>query len=193
LATEHPLQGAALRLRSGQVLRGRASVSPSALTPPALTGSRQIEIVPAARAHADAIELRPGDARELAALGIADVPAKLSEGIERSIWSQAYLIDGEVAALVGLAAASLLGSSEGIPWLITGKPVDRHKKLFLRETRAGVERMKAAYPVLRNIVHAEYHQTIRWLRWLGFEVFDPQPTGSLQQPFCVFQWSAAHV
>ena len=150
-----------------------------------------IEIVSATREHAERIRLREGDARELAALGVTDVAAKLGESITRSLWSKAYLIDGEVAALVGLAARSLLGD-EGIPWLITGTPVDRNKKLFLKETRAGVERMKATFPVLRNIVHAEYHQTIRWLRWLGFEISAPVPTGPLQLPFCVFRWSAAY-
>jgi hypothetical protein len=151
-----------------------------------------IEIVHATREHAERIVLRPGDARELAALGIADPAGRLAESIQRSLWSNAYVIDGEVAALVGLAARTVL-SGEGIPWLITGRPVDGHKKLFLRETRAGVERMRATFPVLRNIVHAEYHQTVRWLRWLGFEVLEPQPTGPLRQPFSVFQWSATHV
>lgn len=94
----------------------------------------------------------------------------------RSLWAQAYVIDGEVAALVGLAADSLLGGV-GAPWLLTGRPVDHHRKLFLQETRRGVARMRAELPRLANHVHADYAEAIRWLRWLGFAIGPSQPRG----------------
>ena len=144
----------------------------------------RIEIVPATMEHARHIALRPGDLREIEVLGLT-MPEAFEISTRRDVWSETYLIDGEVAAMVGLAANSILGGW-GSPWLVTGRPVDRHAKLFLRETRAGVERMKAAFPRLSNYVHAEYTQTVRWLRWLGFSIGTPEPRGPFDAPFCLF-------
>jgi GNAT superfamily N-acetyltransferase len=140
-----------------------------------------LTIVPATPAHAEAIELRPGDHREIAALGLSP-PDGVARSLARSLWAETYLVDGEVAAIAGLAVANVLGSV-GSPWLVTGRPVDRRKKLFLRETRRRVERMTAEFPVLVSHVHADYSQAIAWMRWLGFMVGPPQPYGPMGSPF----------
>lgn len=141
----------------------------------------EIEIVPATLDHARAIRLRPGDAREIAAMGLTPIAA-FEQSMSRSLWAQAYVIDGEVAALVGLAINSILGGV-GAPWLLTGRPVDRHRKLFLQETRRGVARMRAEFSRLANHVHAEYGEAIRWLRWLGFGIGPAEPKGPHAAPF----------
>lgn len=140
-----------------------------------------ISVVPATLDHARAIRLRTGDAREIAAMGLGPIAA-FEQSMARSLWADAYLIDGEVAALVGLAADSLLAGT-GAPWLLTGRPVDRHRKLFLRETRRGVARMRTEFPRLANHVHADYAEAIRWLRWLGFAIGPPRPRGPQGAPF----------
>jgi hypothetical protein len=127
-----------------------------------------IKIVPATMAHARAIRLRAGDAREIAALGETPETA-FGRTLTRAVWAEAYLIDGEVAAIAGVVLPSLLGTA-ATPFLMTGQPVDRHRKKFLQLTRAGVARMLAEFPVLTNRVHAEYGEAIRWLRWLGFTI-----------------------
>jgi GNAT superfamily N-acetyltransferase len=141
-----------------------------------------ISIVKASMEHARAIELRDGDAREIAALGFTR-----EEGIGRSLdsalWADAYLVDGEVAAIAGVSIGSLLGG-EAIPWLVTGRPVERCRREFLRQTRAGVARMLRQFPVLCNHVHAEYTEAIRWLRWLGFTIEAPAPRGPRGELFC---------
>lgn len=140
-----------------------------------------IEVVPATIEHARAIRLRPGDAREIAAMDLTPLAA-FEQSMTRALWANAYLIDGEVAALVGLSADSLLARI-GAPWLLTGQPVDRHRKLFLQETRRGVARMRAEFPRLANVVHADYAEAIRWLRWLGFAIGPPQLRGPKGAPF----------
>lgn len=156
-----------------------------------------ITIEPATMEHARTIELRPGDAREIAALGMAKEEA-VRASLASAVWADAYLADGdpstgsgqEVAAIVGLSVGSLLGGV-GVPWLLTGLPVDRHRKEFLAHTRAGVARMRAEFPVLANIVHAEYPQAIRWLRWLGFAIGAPHPVPPFGAPFCRFEMRAS--
>lgn len=128
-----------------------------------------IEIVPATRHHARAIDLRPGDLREIEALGMTRDEA-LQGCLDRSLWAEAYLVDGEVAALMGVILPSLLGAEPAVAWLMTGRPVDRCRKDFLRITRARVREMLEQHGTLTCNVHAEYTGAIRWLRWLGFAI-----------------------
>jgi GNAT superfamily N-acetyltransferase len=128
-----------------------------------------IEVVKATMEHARAIELRDGDAREVAALGMTKGEA-LQMSLDRSLWADAYLVDGEVAALMGIILPSLLGGAPAAAWLITGTPVDRCRKDFLRLTRSRVREMLAQHGTLTCNVHTEYAGAIRWLRWLGFEI-----------------------
>jgi hypothetical protein len=141
-----------------------------------------IEVVPATLAHAEAIDLRPGDAREIAALGVTK-RAGLGLSLQRSLWADAYLIESEVAAISGLALGSLLGR-EATLWLLTGTPVNRHKKDFLRLTRQRLAEVHRQWPVLVNYVHADYREALRWLEWLGFTIAPPRPFGPLGAPFC---------
>jgi hypothetical protein len=141
-----------------------------------LSGGGRITVVPATLAHAEAIDLRPGDAREIEALGLTPHEA-LARSLARSIWANAYLVDGEVAAVMGVTLSNLVGGV-AMPWLLTGRPVDRHRKAFLRLTRDRVGQMLAEHGMLVAQVHAQYREALRWLRWLGFELAPARPLGA---------------
>ncbi len=141
-----------------------------------------IEIVSATMDHAEAIELRPGDAREIAAHGVSKMEG-LRVSLGRSLWADAYIADGEVAAILGCGMSSLLGG-HATPWLITGRPVDGHKKNFLRLTKARIDELRREYPVMVNWIHAPYAESLRWAKWLGFTVEAPVPLGPFGEPFC---------
>jgi GNAT superfamily N-acetyltransferase len=127
-----------------------------------------IRIEQATLDHARALQLRAGDACEIAALGISKEHA-IARSLERSIWAEAYLVDGEVAAIVGLGLSSLIGG-HGVPWLLTGPACERHKRRFLVESRHQVDRMLAECERLVGSVHAGYGRAVRWLKWLGFAI-----------------------
>jgi hypothetical protein len=141
-----------------------------------------IEVVPATMEHARAIELRPGDAREIAAHGVTPEEG-LRISLARSIWADAYIAGGEVAAILGCGLSCLLGG-HATPWLITGTPVDRHRKEFLRLTRARIAELRRVHPVMVNWIHAPYSESLRWARWLGFTVEAPVAMGPYGEPFC---------
>lgn len=130
-----------------------------------------IRIVPATLDHARRLVLRDGDAAEIAALGLTKEHA-LTASIERSVWAETYLVDGEPAAIVGLGLSSLVGGY-GVPWLLTGPACERHRKTFLRESRRQVARMLAEASPLINFVHADYRRALRWMAWLGFTIEAP--------------------
>ncbi len=140
-----------------------------------------IEIVPATMAHARAIRLRDGDAMEIAALGETQESA-LAKTLGRAVWAETYLVDGEPGAIVGIILPSLLGSIAS-PFLITGQPIERHRKSFMEQTRDRVAELRTQYALLVSFVHADYARSIRWLGWLGFELGPAVPTGPLGAPF----------
>ena len=127
--------------------------------------------VPATPAHAARLVLRPGDAAEVAALGVTPEEA-LRTSLARAVWAETYLVDGEVAAMVGLCLSSFAGG-HGVPWLLTGPACERHKKRFLVESRRQVRRMLGEAAPLINYVHADYARAVRWLEWLGFTLDAP--------------------
>jgi hypothetical protein len=137
----------------------------------------EISVVPATLEHARAIALREGDRREIEALGLPPREG-VARSLARSVWADAYLADGEVAALAGVALQPLLGGA-AMPWLLTGRPVDRHRKAFLRLTRERTRRMLAEHGTLAAEVHADYREAVRWLAWLGFTLAPPRPLGPL--------------
>jgi hypothetical protein len=141
-----------------------------------------ISIVPATVDHARAIVLRPGDAAEIAALGVTQEEG-LRTSLERAVWADAYLVDGEVAAILGCGFSSLLGG-HATPWLITGVPIERVRKSFAKLAKARIAELHAQYGTLVNYVHADYRASLRFMAWLGFVVGEPQPVGPLGASFC---------
>ncbi len=122
-------------------------------------------------AHAAGLVLRSSDAAEVAALGVTPEEA-LRTSLARAVWAEAYLVEGEVAAIVGLCLSSLVGG-HGVPWLLTGPACERHRKRFLVESRRQVRRMLGEVSPLINYVHADYARAVRWLGWLGFTLDAP--------------------
>ena len=141
-----------------------------------------IEIVPVTMEHVHAIDLRPGDAAECAALGMTKVEA-MHRAIGRSLWSETYMVDGEPGAIRGLILPSLTGRIAS-PWLMTGVPVERYRKSFMELTRDGIERLRPEWDMLVSYVHADYARSIAWLRWLGFDIGPAAPVGRLGALFC---------
>jgi hypothetical protein len=131
-----------------------------------------IEIVPSTLDHARRLQLRHGDACEVAACGLSKEDA-IAQSLARSLWAETYLVDGEVAAMVGLAVSSVI-AGHGVPWLLTGPACERHKRRFMVESRRQVARMLEQASPLVNYVHADYGRAVRWLEWLGFRIGPPQ-------------------
>lgn len=147
-----------------------------------------LEFVPAREHHMPllASALRPADKAECEALGHT-VGEVLADSLAISVEAWTALEDGAPIAMWGLTAPSFLGRV-ATPWLLTGEGVERHKKVFLRETRWWVhERALLMFPHLLNVVDARYTRALRWLKWLGFTVHEPAPFGVLGRPFCIVE------
>ena len=137
-----------------------------------------VQIRPSQPGDADTLfeSLRPADLAECLAYGDADVLGGIRDSLRRSMLCWTAEIDGELAAVLGVAPINFIGGV-GAPWMLGTLVLDAHARILVRETPDYIARMLRAFPHLINFVHAENATSIRWLRRLGFTLHAPQPYG----------------
>lgn len=118
--------------------------------------------------------MRSVDRAECEAAGF-DVEHALAHSIANSHFARTVLIDGKLAGIGGCNKhpASTLLAPMGVPWLLGTDVLTRHPRVLQREARRYIAAMLEVYPHLFNIVHADNHVTIRWLKRLGFTIRTP--------------------
>lgn len=146
------------------------------------------QIIPANQAHVEAMLpfVRQADRDEVLASAGKPIESLLGECVRTSVSAWVGLVDGEPICLFGLASPSLL-SDTGIPWMIGTDGIDQYSKAFLRRSLWVVAMWRSDYPVLRNWVDVRNKTAIRWLRWLGFTLNEPEPYGVAGLPFHPFE------
>lgn len=102
--------------------------------------------------------------------------------IERSLDVFATFEDDRLMSITGCAPRSWL-SDLGSPWLLTSVEMPKSPRHLLRHTHTFLNKWRKEYGTLINFVDARYEASLRWARWAGFTVHDPEPFGYLQLPF----------
>lgn len=82
--------------------------------------------------------------------------------------------DGVPICVFGVQPPSLLGTV-ACPWMLGTGGVDIYSKPFLKRSLQWVRSLE--FQELENYVDARNLPSIRWLRWLGFVIYDPEPWG----------------
>ncbi len=129
--------------------------------------------------------LREIDRRELymlSRLQPADAFA-LTVGLAVAAWTA--IDDGRVVCVFGINRRSML-SSVGVPWLVGTDEVALHGREFARKSRGYFSLFERAFPQMENFVLEENAVTVRWLKWLGFDMDEPERGGFARAPFIRF-------
>lgn len=145
------------------------------------------QVVPATPAHAAelAANMREADVAEIWA-GWRHTPAEaLDRSMKGSRDTMAGLADGRVVCMFGVGSYTIL-SDIACPWLLGSEELPQHARAFLRLNRVYARHIKDEYAILENYVDARNAVAIRWLRWLGFTIWEPQPFGPDGLPFHKF-------
>ena len=152
------------------------------------------EVVKATPEHAVdmAPRLRLADRAEIWASSKATPTRTLLASIKESRWAFAGLVDGEPVCLFGIVPVGLIGPV-AVPWLLATDAMERHARMFLHRSRHTVAIMSQAYPLLVNYVDARNKVSIKWLKWLGFDIMEPVPHGSFGLPFHRFEMRTVNV
>lgn len=134
--------------------------------------------------------LRESDRLECEAYGDEEgIAPGIRRSVERSTHCWTVWINGELAAILGVAPLNLL-TGLGSPWMLGTPVLDRHARVLVQQTPRYIETMREAFPHLVNFVHAKNTTSVRWLRRLGFTLYPPQPYGRLGEPFHPFEMRA---
>lgn len=146
------------------------------------------KIVPATYEHAQKLvpRLRKGDLQEIAAATGASPEDALVSSVASSVVSWAWLCNGRVLALFGVAPYPGR-PGVGVPWLLGAKGIEKHKVFFVRRSREYVRLMLEQFPVLENWVDSRNTPSIQWLAWCGFHFAEVRPFFGIQRlPFIRF-------
>lgn len=135
--------------------------------------------------------LRASDLAECQAYGPHDIEAGIAASARRSVLCWSGLIDGELAAILGVAPVDMLAGI-GSPWMLGTPVLDRHQRVLVRKAPEYIASMLKAFPHLVNFVHAKNTTSVRWLRRLGFTLHAAVPFGPLGEPFHPFEMKEAH-
>lgn len=103
---------------------------------------------------------------------VAGAERKLDHCIALSAVTWVGCVDEEVACVWGLVPPTLL-STQAYLWLITTDLVTEHPFLFVRHSQMVVKNILKEYPVITGHAGVGEDRSIRWLRWLGARMFDP--------------------
>jgi hypothetical protein len=133
--------------------------------------------------------LRPSDLAECQAYGRSDIAAGIEASVRRSMLCWTGYVDGELAAILGVAPVNVL-TGMGSPWMLGTPVLDAHQRVLVRKTPEYIAKMLKAFPHLVNFVHARNTTSVRWLRRLGFTLHAAQPFGPLGEPFHPFEMRA---
>lgn len=150
-------------------------------------------IASATREHAVSMapHVREIEAREIEdSHGFTPEAALLWE-LQRSASAWTWLVDGEPACMFGIVPpVSVLCPAAS--WLLSTPMIEGHVHAFGRASRAILAELLERYPQITGMVDSRHVQSVRWLKWLGAQVGEPQPWGIAGARFHRFDLEVRH-
>lgn len=123
-------------------------------------------IIPATMDHARSV------LKNLCAESGWDQPTEkdVAAAMARSQLCWAGVVNGETVCIAGAQQLSLICGGAYI-WMLTSNVRNRHA--LARESVAVTKNLLEIYQYLSGHVDLKHTRSVRWLRWLGFEIHDP--------------------
>jgi hypothetical protein len=145
-----------------------------------------IRLVPATEAHIAEVSknIRHIDREEIWAAGHMTPEESIRLGLKAEAWA-AYF-DDELACIIGCKPVTIL-SDVACPWMIATDVIERKPKTFLRHCRPIIDLWQERYALLVNYADDRNSTVKKWVQWLGFTLFPPEPYGFDGKPFCRFE------
>lgn len=129
--------------------------------------------------------MRQADADEVWASHNFTPLEALMEGWELSEYSVIITVNDEPCVMIGLVRRDIL-SGNGIVWMLGTEGALKYKKKFFTEVPAVMKDMLSVCSMLYNHVHIKNKVSIKWLKWIGFTLCEPEPFGCEQELFHKF-------
>ena len=131
--------------------------------------------------------IRVSDALELMGVSGLLPHQVMLAGEQNLLGGRAITYKGVAIAVFGLSASSTF-SDEVYPWLIASNQVYAHRLSFLRTVKKLFKFYRGRYKEFVNYVDARNTESIKWLKWMGFKIEEPEPYGPYGLLYHKFTW-----
>jgi hypothetical protein len=91
--------------------------------------------------------------------------------VSQAIWS--CVIEGEFIGMWGTIPPTLL-SDHTYLWVYTNEKVSGHSFVFIRHSQIAIAEVLKEWPIVHGHAVVGANKSIRWLKWLGAEFFEPE-------------------
>lgn len=134
----------------------------------------RFEIIPGRQYHCGAMirRLRADHRTAIASLGISP-HHNLRFNFDTSMFTRAWLIDGELAGLGGVTGSEL--ASTGYVWLALSEKATQFPIAIVKEARRQLARIMLTKHDLVTTIIPEDKTSLRFATWFGFDLVDPTP------------------
>jgi len=129
-----------------------------------------------------AADMRQADADEVWASNRYKPLQAIMESWKMSHYSVVVMVNDIPCVILGLVKRDFL-SGTGVPWLLGTEQALKHAREFLKLSPPVIDEMLALCPRLFNYVHVKNRISVRWLKWLGFNIDEPVPHGPAGELF----------
>lgn len=124
-----------------------------------------------------AANMRDADALEVWEMCRHTPLQSIRAGLDISKFSTVAVINGIPCAVFGLVVVDIL-SGTGVPWLLGTDYAVEQRRVFLKHCKQGLGQMLDICPNLFNYVHADNKISVRWLKYMGFNIEKALPIGT---------------
>lgn len=129
--------------------------------------------------------MRKSDVREIYYLAALKPTQAMRTTAAVSVISWTAHIEGRPLLAFGVCRRSTM-SDVGMPWALGTEEADKNIAAYARHSRTFFEGVTQTFQVLENYALAENKKTLRWLKWMGFDMDEPAPYGCFGVPFVRF-------
>ncbi len=101
--------------------------------------------------------------------GDPNIAERLSAAVKDSIMSWCGLVDEQVVAIWGIYGTNLIAGEYAL-WMLTTNEADKHPLVLARHSKRILSSLLEMTPMIHGFVSCDYKRSIRWIKWLGFEL-----------------------
>ncbi len=107
--------------------------------------------------------------------------------VEDAYISKVVEKDGDPIIIYGITKCDEMENFVAV-WMLSTDRINEIKCEFLRGSRVFIEECLKEFKVLANIVDVRNEVSVKWLKWLGAIIYDPEPLGIHGEMFSMFEF-----
>lgn len=136
--------------------------------------------------------LKTEDFREIVGASGVSPRKEIDFCVRYSVWSMVAVIDGKPAAVFGIRPVDPI-HRVGVVFMLTTEDTLKHKILTGRETKRAMKAFLQNWNCLYNYCDEGNTLVLKWLKFLGAEIYPAEPHGFFGRKYHLFEFTPAGI